>query len=236
MLALADVHRITCPIGGTERDVFVFDHHRTAFTLWAHVAQTHGPLTLLTLDRHMDLETPQARAVPYTSPLDELDRFARHRLATRNDDHILAALESGAISSAAIIARSHQPGELSRFLPFTDPLGKRHEFAFAPTLERAGADVRALLEAASGIVLDLDLDCFTTRSDGHLDETVCWDKTHIDDFLRPPDFDWARVLPKVRAVTLAREPYHCGGFSRGARLWVDFAEVFFERLLGVPAP
>ncbi|MBI5544373.1 MAG: hypothetical protein HY901_10815, partial [Deltaproteobacteria bacterium] len=65
-----------------------------------------------------------------------------------------------------------------------------------------------------------------------------WDAEHIDAFLRPPDSErfWGPVLERTRLVTLAREPYHCGGLERGARLWRDFSEVFFGRLLGVPAP
>jgi hypothetical protein len=44
------------------------------------------------------------------------------------------------------------------------------------------------------------------------------------------------VLSRTSLVTIAREPYHCGGLDRGAQLWRDFAEVFFRRLLGVPPP
>ena len=65
-----------------------------------------------------------------------------------------------------------------------------------------------------------------------------WDADHIEAFLRPPDSGpfWELLFARTRLVTIAREPYHCGGLSRGARLWLDFAEVFFRRLLGVPAP
>jgi len=75
-------------------------------------------------------------------------------------------------------------------------------------------------------------------SDAHPDEVVPWDAEHIDAFLRPPDWErfWAPLFQRTCLVTIAREPYHCGGLSRGARLWAEFAEVFFRRLLGVPAP
>lgn len=235
-LVLADVHRVTCPVAGAERDVFLFDHHRTAFTLWAQAARRRGPLTLLTLDRHMDLETPRAAAPRCDAPLEELDRFARFSLSPRNDDHVVAAMEAGALAGAAVVARSHEPRSIDAFRPWRDATGASHPCAFAPTLERAGPDLLALLDAAPAIALDVDLDCFTTRSDGHLDEVVPWDRALIEEFLLPPGFDWPRVLAKVELVTIAREPYHCGGFARAARLWADFAAVFFERLLRVPQP
>jgi hypothetical protein len=88
------------------------------------------------------------------------------------------------------------------------------------------------------VVLDIDLDCFTTRSDGHPDEVLCWDAEQIESFLKPPGSErfWTSVLARTQLVTIAREPYHCGGFERAARLWLAFSEVFFRRLLGVPAP
>lgn len=235
-LALADVHHVTCHVGGRALDVFVFDHHRTAFTVWSLAAQREGPLTLLTLDRHMDLGVPAKVALPYTSDARALDGFARHDLAPSNDDHIVAAMEAGAIDHAAVVARSHWPPDLGAFRPYRGRTGRLHECAFSPSLERASPELVDRVLASDRLVLDIDLDCFTTRSDGHVDEVITWDESLIDAFLRPDRFDWAPVLDRVRVVTIAREPYHCGGLGRGAALWHSFARVFFERLLGVPAP
>lgn len=238
-LALADVHRITAPVHGRERDIFVFDHHRTAFTLWCHAAAQLGrPLVLVTLDRHMDLGTPQVLAPDCAMPLHSLDLFARHSLAVSNDDHIVAALEAGAISDALVVARSHEPPSLEVFRPFKDVRGRDHRFVFAPTVAHVHEDGLALVREATDVVLDIDLDCFTTRSDGHFDEVLTWDAEQIEGFLQPPHAGefWNTVLERTRLITLAREPYHCGGFTRGARLWIDFAEIFFRRVLGVPPP
>lgn len=192
----------------------------------------------MTLDRHFDLQTPRAAAPDHRSPLDELDRFARHALAPSNDDHIRAAMEAGAITDGLFLARSHEPADLDALREWTDARGLTHRSLTARTVaERKGA-CDALVEEAEDIVLDLDLDCFTTRSDGHPDEVLAWDRERIEGFLRPPGSDpfWSAVLERTRLITLAREPYHCGGLAQGARLWLDFAEVFFERLLGVPQP
>lgn len=238
-LALADVHRVTTEVGANRLEIRVFDHHRTAFTLWSRAAAALGRApTLLTLDRHMDFGTPTRAPPPHDAPLPELDAYARHVLATSNDDHIVAAMQAGAIGDAVVVARSHEPPDLQAFRPYVDPSGRTHRCRFAPTLGALLAAREPLLDDAAELVLDVDLDCFTTRSDGHPDEVLPWDAARIDAFLRPPGAEtfWPSVLARVRLVTIAREPFHCGGFERGARLWLDFSEVFFRRLLGVPAP
>lgn len=239
LLGLAHVHRATTRVGGREIELFVFDHHRGAFPVWAWSArQAGGPLALLTLDRHMDLERPAAPPPPLDSPLPVLDQYARWSLSPRNDDHVLAAMAAGALSDAAVIARSHAPAHLDQLRPFRDAGGAVHRFAFARTVEDAGSEIVDLVRAAPRLALDVDLDCFTTLSDAHPDEVVPWDAEHVEAFLRPPDSEelWKAVLAKVSVVTIAREPYHCGGLERGARLWGAFSQVFFGALLGVPAP
>lgn len=239
LLALADVHRLTTVTRGRTIDVYVFDHHRTAFTIWTHAAQALGaPLTLVTLDRHMDLGTPAAVAPRFTEPLRQLDAFARHELAPSNDDHIVAATESGAIADAVVVARSHEPASLARFRPLLDRTGTLHRFAFAPGPARLGADAHVLVREAGHIALDIDLDAFTTPSDGDPEELLAWDRAAITRWLQPPGSGswWDELLARTAVVTIAREPYHCGGFARGAQLWRDFSAAFFVDLLRADEP
>jgi hypothetical protein len=238
LLSLAHVHRVTTHLGERTVDLFVFDHHRGAFALWARYARERGPLTLVTLDRHMDLERPAHAPPAISSSLESLDGYARWKLSPKNDDHVLAAMEAGALADAAVLARSHAPTGLAQMHPYNDAGGRPHRLEIARTVEDAGPEILGLVRTAERIALDIDLDCFTTLSDAHPDEVVPWDAEHIDDFLRPPDSEefWKLVLAKVCLVTIAREPYHCGGLERGARLWGAFSQVFFGRLLGVPAP
>ncbi|MGI5864477.1 MAG: hypothetical protein ACOX6T_20840 [Myxococcales bacterium] len=236
---LAHVHCVSTRIVGRHCEVYIFDHHRSAFPLWTLAAEKLGnPLTLVTLDRHMDLERPAALLPDGARSLESVDRYARFALSPRNDDHVLAAMEAGAIGDGVIIARSHQPGSLEAFRSFVDAQGRAHRCAFARTVDLVGDDARALIAKSSDIALDIDLDCFTTLSDGHHDEVLTWDLELIDAFLRPLDAEdfWRPVLERTRLVTIAREPFHCGGFGRSAALWPAFAEAFFCRLLGVPAP
>jgi hypothetical protein len=239
LLWLAHVHRVTTRVGGAQREVFIFDHHRSAFTLWAHAVQRRGrPLTLVTLDRHMDLGRPAATPPPLEAELAALDGYARLSLGPANDEHVVAAMEAGAIGDALVVARSHEPPSLAAFRPYVDAAGRRHRCGFARTIDLIDEPALELVLQAEAIALDIDLDCFTTLSDGHPDEVLAWDADQIDGFLRPPGWErfWTPLLERCELVTVAREPYHCGGFTRGARLWLAFAEVFFERLLGVPPP
>lgn len=236
LTALADVHRITTETRGRPLEIFVFDHHRTAFTVWGAAAADAGPLGLVTLDRHMDLNSPRTPPPAFDAGLETLDRYARHALARANDDHIVAAMEAGAIGDALVVARSHAPTNLEALRRWTDAAGRTHELDVAPTLALALA--RGARPPDGSLVLDVDLDCFTTLSDGHPDEVLTWDRERIALFLRPPGSDgfWDDVLARTRVVTIAREPFHCGGFELGARLWIDFARVFFNEILEVPVP
>jgi hypothetical protein len=239
---LAHTHRVTTRVRGRPLELFVFDHHRTAFSLWALAAKAlGGPLRLVSLDRHFDLERPQSPPPDIARPIEELDDYARLRLSPKNDDHILAAMEAGAIGDGALFARSHTPRSVpfpGGFTPYVDARGKPHHCHFARSPDEAPPALLEWLSRAGPVALDVDLDCFTTLSDGHLDEVLIWDEELIDAFLRPPGSQpfWDALLERTALVTLAREPYHCGGLERGARLWLAFSEVFFRGVLGVPPP
>jgi hypothetical protein len=239
LLALADVHRATSLVEGRPVELFIFDHHRTAFTIWCHEAtRLGGPLALFTLDRHMDLGTPALPPPAADAPLEALDAYARHRLAPSNDDHIVAALEAGAIADAVVVARSHAPPSLDAFRPYRDARGGLHRFAFAKSPAFLVAAPNPLPPGDGPLVLDVDLDCFTTMSDGDPDDVLIWDEEQMLRWLQPPGADdlWAQLRARVSVVTLAREPFHCGGFDRGAELWRRFSRVFFRDLLQTDAP
>jgi len=238
-LALADTHRVTTAIDGREVELYIFDHHRSAFAPWCHTAMQHGQaVDLITLDRHMDLQPMHLVPPPHQASIAELDMFARHQLACSNDNHIPAAVEAGAIANTVVVARSHPPPDISSFRPYRDHSGTTHRFAFARSLASLDTDAMELLERGGPLILDIDLDCFTTRSDADPDEVLCWDDEHLRSWLLPPDHDriWNAIRRRVVTITLAREPFHCGGFDRAARLWMRFSRLFFGEILSVSPP
>jgi hypothetical protein len=132
---------------------------------------------------------------------------------------------------------------------WTDRHGKVHRLLITPTVERISEDfssassgpahqARELLEAADDVLLDFDLDCFTTISDAELTTVVPWPAGLIRDHVLPEGSApfWDAVLAKCRALTFAREPYHCGGVVASNRLFEDAAQVVFRELLGADLP
>ncbi|MGZ3458601.1 MAG: hypothetical protein ACXU86_08860, partial [Archangium sp.] len=125
--------------------------------------------------------------------------------------------------------------------------GREHRLVAVSTVDRAaeafnapapGDAVREVLEAAPRVLLDVDLDCFTSLCDADPTTVLPWPRSVIRDYLLPPDSEsfWEAVLGRCAALTLAREPHHCGGLLASAALFRDVAEVLFRELLGTEPP
>ncbi len=220
---------------------FVFDPHRLALPCWAALAG-EGPALLLTLDRHFDTVPPRAATPRGLTPA-QLDTHAREQLDVRNYDHLLAAMEAGVISDALVVARARPVGAVTE-----DWRG--HQLISAPTEDLLSAEwgtplaspegrrAHAAVQRASRIILDVDLDCFTTPSDADPTTVVPWPEGLIDDFVRPLGSEpfWDEVLAKCVGLTFAREPSHCGGLVSAGRLFEAAAQVLFVELLGADLP
>ena len=247
-LRLAGVIRLGLGGGRGTRgpaDAYIFDPHRLALPSWACALGDGPPALLVTLDRHFDLVVPQApAAVPERSAgLQALDEHARWSLDVRNYDHVLAAMEAGLLTDALVLARGKPRGTFTGDT-YTDTRGRAHRIVALPTVDRAAEAwaraeaVRELVDGAERLLLDVDLDCFTTLSDADPSTVLPWPRGVIRDFLLPPDSGpfWDAVLGKCVALTLAREPHHCGGLLASQALFADVVEVLFRELLGVEPP
>lgn len=250
-LRLAGVTCLTLHVDKGPREAFVFDPHRLALPSWAVALEGRPPATLITLDRHFDLVPPaDPSAVPHREEgIRALDDFTRWGLSVRNTDHVIAAMEAGLVGDVIAIARSHPAGAFDGEV-WTDRRGVSHRFLRDRSLDRItdgygtpsasplAREVEALLSKGAPILLDLDLDCFTTVSDADPTEILPWPAEVIRRFLFPEGAEafWDDVLPRCVAFTLAREPYHCGGLRAAARLFEDAAPVIFEELLGGEVP
>nr|WP_228530659.1 MULTISPECIES: UPF0489 family protein [Myxococcaceae] len=235
--------------GGTgrpgPRDAYVFDPHRLALPSWACALADGPPALLVTLDRHHDLVVPAhpERVPDRSAGLQALDEHARWGLDVRNYDHVLAAMEAGLVTDALVLARGKPRGTFEGSL-YTDTRGRPHRLLTLPTVDRAaeafslGEPVRALLEDAPRVLLDVDLDCFTSLSDADPTTVLPWPRAVVRQFLLPEGSGpfWDAVLARCVALTLAREPHHCGGLLASQALFADVAEVLFRELLGVEPP
>ena len=247
-LRLAGVIRLSLGGGRGPTDAYVFDPHRLALPAWAY-ALAEGPAALLvTLDRHLDLVVPAApAAVPDRSAgLRALDEHARWSLDVRNYDHVLAAMEAGLVGDALVIARGRPRGTFAGDT-YVDTRGRAHRLVVVPTVDRAaeafrapapGDRVREVLLGAERVLLDVDLDCFTSLCDADPTTVLPWPRQLIHDFLLPPDAEpfWEAVLERCVALTLAREPHHCGGLLASGALFHDVAQVLFRELLRCEPP
>ncbi|MBM4380304.1 MAG: UPF0489 family protein [Deltaproteobacteria bacterium] len=247
-LRLAGITRLGLS-GRGPKDAYLFDPHRLALPAWAHALGDGPPALLVTLDRHFDLVPPAAAAPPRAAGLRALDEFARWELDTRNYDHVLAALEAGLLADAVVVARAHPRGAVTA-PRWTDRHGVAHGLVSATTVDRlahgfgtpaaglASSEAALLLERAERVVLDVDLDCFTSPSDADPFTVLPWPRAVIRDFLLPPGSGpfWDAVLGKCVALTFAREPAHCGGVLAGDALFADACAVLFGELLGTDVP
>lgn len=253
-LRLAGVTTLGLAASRGPKTAYIFDPHRLALPCWAHAleeAGSKGPATLVTLDRHFDLVVPRdVAAIPdRAAGLRALDEHARWSLDVRNYDHIVAAMEAGLIGDVVAIARARPQGSWTS-PGYRDRRGGDHRFAVSPTVARiaeewddhapssTGGAVRALLEGDAPIVLDVDLDCFTTSSDADPMTVLPWPEEVIREFLAGKDLQpfWDAVLPRAICLTFAREPHHCGGLLAGGRLFETAARILFSELLDAGLP
>jgi hypothetical protein len=241
-LRLAGVTRLSVRGKHGLCDAFLFEPHRLALSCWALARQGQGPALLVSFDRHFDLVPPgDLHAIPdVAAGLRALDDHARWGLDVRNFDHILAAMEAGLVSDALLLARASPRGALSGER-WKDRRGGEHRILRAPSLDALlhSADAplaRALIAEAPSVLLDVDLDCFTTPSDADPTAIVPWTQELIRDHLLPQDDLWPDLLAKTSALTFALEPHHCGGVTASHRLFRDAAQVLFVELLGADLP
>lgn len=232
-LRLAGVTRLSVRGKRGASDAFVFDPHRLALPCWAVGLEERPAATLLTLDRHFDLVPPSVPAPARSEGLRTLDEYARWSLDVRNYDHVLAAMEAGLISDAVVVARFVPKGAM-REGEWVDRHGVSHRIIAAETPSTLPSSARELLAASPEVLLDLDLDCFTTPLVEDPTSVSAWSAKQISDWVRADV--WDVVLPKTRVFTVAREPFHCGGLVESGKLFESAAKVFFEDLFGSDLP
>ncbi|MBI5497777.1 MAG: UPF0489 family protein [Deltaproteobacteria bacterium] len=241
---LAGVTVLDVRVRGRAVPGYVFDPHRLALPSWAHALGERPAALLITLDRHADLVAPVDPVPARAAGLRALDEHARWTLDVRNVSHVLAAMEAGLVGDALCLARTRLPGAVTA-PAWTDRHGVAHRLELHPTPLAAvealqlgrGAEPAWLLRDTP-VLLDVDLDAFTSPSDADPTEILPWPRDAIRRFLLP-DGDgslWDLVLPRLAGLTFAREPLHVGGIAAAGRLWEDAAHVLFREVLGTDPP
>lgn len=232
------------------RHGFVFEPHRLALPSWSLALkdlEPGPPAVLVTLDRHFDLVPPREPPAPGAATT-ELDEWARKKSDVRNVDQVLAACHAGLITDVVAFGRGKPSGALDAE-SWSSPNGQ-HRIIRASRVGNISSDygqtsapplvhsAQTVLSRAARTILDIDLDCFTTPNDADPTSVVPWAKEQIREFLLPRGSSafWNAALSRCVAVTLAREPAHCGGLMAEASLFMTVAPVLFEELLSVDLP
>jgi UPF0489 domain len=242
MVGITEVHLSSAQ----KRRAFFFEPHRLALPCWA-LENGHRSTVLLTFDRHFDLVPPLHR--PSNALRGEaLYEFAREKLSVRNYDHILAAIDCGVIDHVVAVARAWPQGAY-RERTVEDAQQGQHQLVHLTDLddvsgcfeaERSLPEsmlVKTLIEQADNVIVDIDLDCFTSPSDVNPTVVIPWTRELIRAHLQvDAKAMWSQILRKTRVITCALEPAHCGGLVASHQLFATFAQFFFESLLGVDVP
>jgi hypothetical protein len=242
---LAGITSLSLSGRGPKR-AWLFDPHRLALPCWALAVGSGPPATLLTLDRHFDLVAPTRKPAPGLDVL-ALDAWARRELDVRNVDHILAAAECGLVGDVVAVARANPTGVWAHDA-YADAQGHTHRLMRMRTLDAlvddygtASASPEARMAAkafaAGPVILDLDLDCFTSPSDADPFTLLPWPREVMRSFLRlDAELFWRDVFANCIGLTIALEPKHIGGVVAGHRLFADLAQVLFSELLRTDLP
>lgn len=239
-LRLAGVTRLALDGRGPER-AFVFDPHRLALPCWALALEevNRAPALLVTFDRHCDLAPPRepSRVPDRSAGTLAIDAHARLELDVRNIDHVIAAMEAGIVGDVLCFARSRPQGALEAGV-YRDRRGQEHRIDVSPSLEQWLDGGGRLAPGDAPVLLDLDLDCFTSPNDADPRALLPWPAEQVRDHLLPEGSEafWEALLPRTVAMTLAREPYHCGGLLAAGRLLEVVAPILFGELLRASLP
>lgn len=228
--------------GGMKRETIVVDSHNKVLSAWADHRRDLGRAPrLLTLDRHTDTSRPFRKYlrenqsdIPASRLVAEID-FNRPETVERavsllgNDEHVVAAIESGIVSSALVLAhnardtdlatyRDHRivcrevrDGEWDRVIE-SEILARAIE-GFGRILGEAGE--KGLREGE--YILDIDLDYFTSFAS-----------------IAPSDETLLRSLAEgAGLITVATEPEYVRSGAVDPGLTSEYLLGKLERLMGL---
>jgi len=217
-------------------NVYAFDNHRFLFYALATFDYTFPPpekidflpLTLISFDYHCDLVPPYNVDITNLGKVNLTDRkdvafFTWNSLSPQNDNHIKSAMYLNMLSDAFILCKEERDNND----PFVDQNGNTHNIDVFTNFENFKNEI---LQIRGGIVLDIDLDYFMdkrTDQDGH-------ERNYIDNykkymiFFRSPANDWLKIIAdKIKLITIAKEPGHCGSMVNSNILFNELLSCLF---------
>lgn len=207
-----------------EIPVYVFDSHRFAFYAWYQFAKKYNNygLPLISIDWHQDLSRYDENNLEILekSTSEDIDCFCCQHLNAQNDTHIHAAAYWNLIGDIYLLCKSNDEPSKS----FLDKEGKEHKIHLAN-------DINIFLKILKNseeknIFLDIDLDYFTNHEESSFGDIFTpLNETEIKGQLNILQ-EW--FLPRLRGMTIAREPVFCGGIKNSNYIYYLVSEALFE--------
>jgi hypothetical protein len=214
-------------IGEKPPTLVTMDHRAVLVAAWAakFEGRFDGRLPLLVrLDAHPDMGEKPRPWVWEKEQLADLDTVHAIVNATRHDDGgwVIAAMQYGLAGDVAtfFVHEYHRyPGDEG---PYVDHLGDRHRLWSLPSVKhliensekrrRCGELLDRLREPDEPIWFDIDLDFATNRhEDG---SPVAWRERDWAEMLDDASRELlAGCLSRAKLVTIAMEPWFCGGVA-----------------------
>lgn len=221
---------------GRSLEVGVVQEHRFAFwfwTKWMHerlvLKDASPPPHLVTIDYHDDVGAMSDVVPEVLERLDVADEteaalFAWCGLNPKNDGHILPAQYLNSLRDAFVLFKGDDGDDRSGTI--RDLKGGEHSFRYFNTVDDL---LGALPKDGSPIVLDVDLDYFTTGAgpSGLLPIHKSQPR-EMRELLGLEGPLMREVLPRTVGVTIALEPAWCGGIRNSLQLLDRLSREWFE--------
>jgi len=196
----------------------IFDNHRFLFYSLCTNKKDGILLDLVTIDYHQDLCEPFVEEKRDLKSLDlsdekEVAYFCWNHLNPSNDGHILATMYVELINDVVVICKEGDEKEFG----FKDKNGNEHKIYCYHKKEDFDRQVRAL---SKPIHFDIDLDYFVRKHCNESNKEVIEVSSNIADF-RMLDVDSTTIKNlqgKLKNLTIAREPEHCGGVGNSNKI------------------
>lgn len=211
-----------CPSRSIE--VAIVSRHRFAFYYWLKWWNKDDRLlSLVTMDWHNDVGgtsdfDPKVIRDLDLSNSNEMALFCWAGSRSLDDGHIAPALYRGAFQRVDVINKQSRQDGCLAVEKQTNCDGEVAEIRF----HRCPADFakwHRRQACGTEIVFDLDLDYFTVEHPSRdLGKQRLQPESYVHRVLDPQGELMSQLLPEVRRITIALEPYYCGGLSNCLRL------------------
>lgn len=231
-----------------EFPVFIFKNHRTSFYYWCKARKEFGisdSFFVVTMDKHNDLFPllPEKIAEIQTLDLNNLvkvEDFVKNKLKKLNDDYIFAAMEAGVIGDILIMSPDVHALSLKEY---PDKLGRIHRIfhciwpgdlsgtrgMLTDSIDPENRElIRSIGYDTNGnqnIALDIDLDFFTYF---YCDKIYVIREENFKDIFSDDCLIWW-IYNRARLITIAKEPWACGGAQNSKRILRLLDKYFLQR-------